>query len=244
MGLCNVNSALPTSRSRSRGVGWQLQWKLRNPRHPMYRTRIRDASVTIASSHHPSSPSLRIAMPKRHRPPSPSPSRLGKRPHPDQSSLPTQLGLRPLFDLDELFLRVLSFLSPSDLARAQAVSRRWSVIAVDPQLWKALYLERYPHPHPQHTQHSNRLRANARASRAASWSVGGSGGSTPLRPIARLPSRAFPPPSPSPSPAPRAGDRDGEGGADRGDEEWRRWTEQSRHDGVDWKVIMRLGTNW
>ncbi len=138
-------------------------------------------------------------MPKRSRTPDARPA---KRHRP-------AAGLLPLFELDELFLRVLGHLGPADLARAQGVSRRWAAIAVDPQLWKRLYLARYPHPH-HHVSRST------------------SGGSTPLRPLARLPSRAFPPPSPSPSPAPEE-----------------RWADaEARHDGVDWKVMMRLGTNW
>lgn len=110
-----------------------------------------------------------------------------------------------LFALDELFLRVLSFLDARELARVQSVSRRWGRMSLDPQLWKRLYLEQYPHPHRPKLVYTR--------SRSA----------TPLRPIARLPSRAFPPQSVSPSP----------------DEPSR-----VRNDGVDWKIMMRLGTNW
>ncbi|BEJ14144.1 hypothetical protein CspHIS471_0313180 [Cutaneotrichosporon sp. HIS471] len=139
-------------------------------------------------------------MPKRRLSPDAHPSKRAR----------TSRGLLPLFELNELFLRVLGHLGPADLARAQGVSKRWATIAVDPQLWKRLYLERYPHPH------------HVSVSRSVS------GGSTPLRPLARLPSRAFPAPSPSPSPAPEE-----------------RWEDaEARHDGVDWKLMMRLGTNW
>lgn len=48
--------------------------------------------------------------------------------------------LSDLFQLPELFLRVLSFLSPSDLARTQTVNKHWARAALDPQLWKRLYL--------------------------------------------------------------------------------------------------------
>lgn len=51
--------------------------------------------------------------------------------------------LKALFALDELFLRVLSFLPARDLARAQGVSRHWERMALDPQLWKQLYLGAY-----------------------------------------------------------------------------------------------------
>ncbi|GMK53470.1 hypothetical protein CspeluHIS016_0100560 [Cutaneotrichosporon spelunceum] len=141
-------------------------------------------------------------MPKRPRSPDAHPAKRSRR------SGQSGAGLAPLFELDELFLRVLGHLEPTDLARVQGVSRRWAAIALDPQLWKRLYLARYPHPH-HHVSVSN-----------------SSGGSTPLRPLARLPSRAFPAPSPSPSPAP----------------EWE--DAEARHDGVDWKLMLRLGTNW
>ncbi|CAK9780531.1 hypothetical protein CC85DRAFT_308600 [Cutaneotrichosporon oleaginosum] len=164
-------------------------------------------------------------MPKRPRSPDARPSRRNRLRLEADADTDAHLApevpsaLRPLFDLDELFLRVLAYLGPADLARAQAVSRRWAAIAVDPQLWKRIYLARYPHPH-----HHVRVSRSTRSTRSAS---GTSGGNTPLRPLARLPSRAFPPPSPSPSPAP---------------EEWE--VAEARHDGVDWKLMMRLGTNW
>lgn len=121
-------------------------------------------------------------------------------------------GLSRLFALDELFLRVLSFLDAGDLARAQRVSRHWERMCLDPQLWKHLYLERYPHPHRPKLVYTR--------SRSA----------TPLRPLARLPSRAFPPPSPPQSPTPEGYHHDR--------------VNHVRHEGVDWKVMMRLGTNW
>lgn len=49
-------------------------------------------------------------------------------------------GLSQLFELDELFLRVLGYLDAEDLASAQRVSKHWARLAVDPQLWKRLYL--------------------------------------------------------------------------------------------------------
>lgn len=49
-------------------------------------------------------------------------------------------GLRRLFELDELFLRVLGYLDAEDLANAQRVNKHWARLAVDPQLWKRLYL--------------------------------------------------------------------------------------------------------
>lgn len=103
---------------------------------------------------------------------------------------------------------------------------------------------RYPHPH-----HSRLLYRNASSSK-----------STPskLRPIARLPSRAFPPPSPSRSPS--ASSIAGLSGSstpvphrEKGKGiavplERRELPEEVghgvRHDGVDWKMMLRLGTNW
>jgi hypothetical protein len=207
---------------------------------------------------------------------------------------PTPAALADLFVLPELFLHVLSFLTPAELARVQLVSRHWERVAGDPGLWRRLYLgelgrilwvliggcgrcaraegkleesqscigvllegshcadlrresepvlrlsvsadspERYSHPH--HTVY--------RPSRP--------------RPIARMPSRAFPPPSPSPTrsrspgPAPGSGSRSGSGAvsgvlsfaeserqADADTD-----TSAARFDGVDWKAMLRLGTNW
>ncbi|EKC98293.1 hypothetical protein A1Q2_07307 [Trichosporon asahii var. asahii CBS 8904] len=96
-----------------------------------------------------------------------------------RSSVSELRGLSRLFELDELFLRVLGYLDAEDLANAQRVSKHWARLAVDPQLWKRLYLP-------------------------------------------------FPPPSPSSSPAPSD------------DEE----PDVIRHEGVDWKRMVRLGTNW
>lgn len=81
-------------------------------------------------------------------------------------------------------------------------------------------LDRYPHPH-----HTRLVYSHSRSA-------------TPLRPIARLPSRAFPPPSPSPSPAPPESDAHEPKATD--DDPF----EALRHDGVDWKLMLRLGTNW
>lgn len=49
-------------------------------------------------------------------------------------------GLVGLFELDELFLRVLGFLDAEDLANVQRVNKHWARLAVDPQLWRRLYL--------------------------------------------------------------------------------------------------------
>ncbi|KAL1413204.1 hypothetical protein Q8F55_000955 [Vanrija albida] len=133
-----------------------------------------------------------------------------------------------VFALDELFLRVLGQLDAPDLARAQGVSRHWARMALDPQLWKRLYLDRYPHPH-----HSRLVYTRT------------SGASTPLRPLARLPSRAFPPPSPSPSPVDIALVASGKGSARAAiDRESLATDHVVRNDGIDWKAMMRLGTNW
>ncbi|KAL7424921.1 hypothetical protein Q5752_000608 [Cryptotrichosporon argae] len=139
-----------------------------------------------------------------------------------------------LFPLQELFLRVLGFLAPEDLARAQGVSRYWQGMALDPQP-RRLIPGRYPHPHYP-----------------LSHPLTPSSPSTPprrLRPIARLPSRAFPPPSPTlsaqDSPASSSASTLGGHGLERGagraivlDRGW------VRNEGVDWKGMFRLGTNW
>lgn len=57
-----------------------------------------------------------------------------------RSSVSELRGLSRLFELDELFLRVLGYLDAEDLANAQRVSKHWARLAVDPQLWKRLYL--------------------------------------------------------------------------------------------------------
>ncbi|OCF37129.1 hypothetical protein I316_01036 [Kwoniella heveanensis BCC8398] len=149
-----------------------------------------------------------------------------------------------LFPFQEIFLRILSFLSPSELAQIQRVSKYWGRMSVDPQLWKRLYLARYPHPH-----HSRLLYTPS----SSSVSAGTPRTPRPLRPIARLPSRAFPPPSPkrspsisegtlTPTPSKReSGRHGGRGGTGAPSEEVGHGV---RNDGVDWKLMLRLGTNW
>jgi hypothetical protein len=53
---------------------------------------------------------------------------------------PSPTGLARLFDLPELFLHILSFLEPADLARIQGVNTHWQRMAGDPELWRRLYL--------------------------------------------------------------------------------------------------------
>jgi hypothetical protein len=53
----------------------------------------------------------------------------GKRKEEDSS-----VQLANLFRYEELFLRVLSFLSPTDLASVQSVNRYWSRMTLDPQV--------------------------------------------------------------------------------------------------------------
>ena len=94
---------------------------------------------------------------------------------------------------------------------------------------------RYPHPH-----HSRLI-----------YKPGPTTPSRSLRPIARLPSRAFPPPSPSrTSSGSRTPDRDDIAGD--GEEIISMATRLEsgeighgvRNDGIDWKMMLRLGTNW
>ncbi|KAL2036659.1 hypothetical protein N7G274_010609 [Stereocaulon virgatum] len=47
---------------------------------------------------------------------------------------------------DELLLRTLSFLSVSELITCQRLSRRLKALAGDPQLWKALFYDRFVRP--------------------------------------------------------------------------------------------------
>ncbi|WVF68594.1 hypothetical protein IAT40_003363 [Kwoniella sp. CBS 6097] len=192
-----------------------------------------------------------------------------------------------LFPFQEIFLRILSFLSPSELAQIQRVSKYWARMSVDPQLWKRLYLARYPHPH-----HLRLIYTNPATEVGMTWasplSSSSAGLRTPrsLRPIARLPSRAFPPPSPKRSPSITEGTLtptltpDRRASSVRGDvgrhEGIGHATPLSfrdvpgisdvmqgsgltrlegtvapdevghgvRNDGVDWKLMLRLGTNW
>ncbi|WVQ79342.1 hypothetical protein IAT38_001439 [Cryptococcus sp. DSM 104549] len=176
-------------------------------------------------------------MPKHQRSLSPPPPTAKRR-------YPAQHTIRDLFPYEEIFLRILSFLRPSELAAVQGVNRHWARMSLDPQLWKSLYLERYPHPH-----HSRLIYTNNGT---------GTGTSTPpaaraqrsLRPIARLPSRAFPPPSPSRSSSvtlalgSAAATPDRIGASSRQRELGGEDDVAVRNDGVDWKLMLRLGTNW
>lgn len=58
----------------------------------------------------------------------------------------TPARLSDLFLLPELFLHVLSFLPPPDLARVQRVNQHWESVAGDPGLWRRLYLGEWPLP--------------------------------------------------------------------------------------------------
>ncbi|WRT69543.1 uncharacterized protein IL334_006530 [Kwoniella shivajii] len=166
-----------------------------------------------------------------------------------------------LFPLQEIFLRILSFLPPNDLAKIQGVNKYWGRMSVDPQLWKRLYLARYPHPHHSRLIYSLPV-SEIYTTKTTS--------PRPLRPIARLPSRAFPPPSPKRSPSlaegqltpaslgrpPLIGMREAVSHAtsshSKGTMEVDRATEGEqeevghgiRNDGVDWKSMLKLGTNW
>lgn len=136
-------------------------------------------------------------------------------------------------------------------------------------------IARYPHPH-----HSKLVYASddpkAKVARPSTPQRVGSSSSTPrsLRPIARLPSRAFPPPSPGRSPSsssivgkdatgslePRASAKKPllgrSGGLGHAIPLSRREAAEAsfvdseevgsgvRNDGVDWKLMMRLGMNW
>lgn len=73
-----------------------------------------------------------------------------------------------------------------------------------------------------------------------------------LRPIARLPSRAFPPPSPSRTSSASASLPGTPGKLEEVKHDNRAEAFGSldmvgqyvRNDGVDWKMMLRLGTNW
>ncbi|KAK8849527.1 hypothetical protein IAR55_004861 [Kwoniella newhampshirensis] len=193
-------------------------------------------------------------MPKRQRSLSPIPKPQSTGQDGDTAAREGGKVIADLFPFQEIFLRILSFLPPTDLAMVQRVNRYWAKMSVDPQLWKRLYLSRYPHPH-----HSRLIYT------ASTPSTPG----RPLRAIARLPSRAFPPPSPKRSPsisslldhdasitADRPGRRkEGIGhatplvsrDAGTGTMSAGETIEVGygvRNDGVDWKMMLRLGTNW
>jgi hypothetical protein len=56
-----------------------------------------------------------------------------------ESSEPTHINMAPasvrsVFAYDEIFLRIMSFLSPTDLAVVQGVSKHWARISLDPQV--------------------------------------------------------------------------------------------------------------
>ncbi|KAI5841466.1 hypothetical protein DFP73DRAFT_555865 [Morchella snyderi] len=76
-------------------------------------------------------------MPKRPASESPEPS--SKRHRPNVVPYIKRLS-------DELFLRIASFLSISDLTSCQRVSKRFSRIATDGQIWKALFYRRFVRP--------------------------------------------------------------------------------------------------
>ncbi|WVO13807.1 hypothetical protein L204_101430 [Cryptococcus depauperatus] len=133
-----------------------------------------------------------------------------------------------LFPFQEIFLRILSFLEPEDLARAQRVSKYWERMVLDPQLWKTLYLDRYYHPHEtlalcKDIPNIGQLRR---------------------RPSFRFPSRAFPPPSPTRSTSVSSTDNDRREKAKGKGKEATEDVGARRHDGVDWKKLLTLGSNW
>jgi len=56
-----------------------------------------------------------------------------------EGSKPTQFNIAPasvrsVFAYDEIFLRIMSFLSPTDLAVVQGVSKHWARLSLDPQV--------------------------------------------------------------------------------------------------------------
>ncbi|OWZ66709.1 hypothetical protein AYX15_02031 [Cryptococcus neoformans] len=173
-------------------------------------------------------------MPKRQRPPSSTGS-------PAKRSAAARHSIADLFPFQEIFLRILSFLSANELAKVQGVCRYWQIMSLDPQLWKRLYLAKYPHPH------QSRLIQTPESPQATPVTVAGS-----LRPIARLPSRAFPPPSPSRTSStstslPGTPGKPEEVQIGNRAEALRSLEmigQYVRNDGVDWKMMLRLGTNW
>nr|XP_018260409.1 uncharacterized protein I303_07328 [Kwoniella dejecticola CBS 10117]OBR82567.1 hypothetical protein I303_07328 [Kwoniella dejecticola CBS 10117] len=153
-----------------------------------------------------------------------------------------------LFPFQEIFLRILSFLSPNELASIQSVDKYWAKMSLDPQLWKRLYLARYPHPHHSRLIYTDPQSLESSVNDANALSSPRTPKS--LRPIARLPSRAFPPPSPRRSPAlaegqltPRSTPSRKQKGREV-DEVNSEVGHGIRNDGVDWKLMLRLGTNW
>jgi hypothetical protein len=70
---------------------------------------------------------------------------------------------------DELFLRIVSHLPTRDLASFQLVSHRCSRIAVDSQIWKALYYRRYVRPRASRIPGLLRGQLKDYASRRSVW---------------------------------------------------------------------------
>lgn len=66
-------------------------------------------------------------MPKRQRPSSSSCP-------PAKRSTATRHSIADLFPLQEIFLRILSFLSANELAKVQGVSKYWQIMSLDPQV--------------------------------------------------------------------------------------------------------------
>ena len=218
---------------------------------------------------------------KRHRSSSPSSSDLDtvkQSPHDGtgtndpslMANATSKTHLDNIFAYQEIFLRILSFLTPTELALVQCTSKYWSQMTLDQQVgtsdlqltemliqametiisWyvytdgqgEVLIKARYPHPH-----HSRLVYKSTTSSRS----------STPqrqLRPIARLPSRAFPPPSPSrsPSASSQAGPSTAQKHSTRrgvavplgGRTDVPEVGYGVRNDGVDWKIMLRLGPTW
>lgn len=109
-------------------------------------------------------------------------------------------------------------------------------------------LDRYPHPH-----HSRLIyKPGPGPGGGSDTDAGLSTPSRSLRPVARLPSRAFPPPSPTRTPpgsrTPESHDNvAGTGHAialSSGVEPSEEVGYGVRNDGVDWKMMLRLGINW
>jgi hypothetical protein len=70
---------------------------------------------------------------------------------------------------DELFLRIAAHLPTRDLAALQLVSHRCSRIAVDGQIWKALYYRRYVRPRASRIPGLLRTQLGDYSSRRSVW---------------------------------------------------------------------------
>lgn len=126
---------------------------------------------------------------------------------------------------DELFIKVLAYLGPRDLARLQAVSRRISNLAQDPQVWKRLFIQTFIDGNGNgNRQRMHRLPAltDLRALVASAAHIS--------HPIKGLPRRYVYQQASSAS-------------LDRGSDQ-DHFVAEVLNNGLDWQALFRVSSNW